>query len=90
MIAGILYGISVGITSPTLFAWAIDLCPENVRGRSISTIFIALEAGIMVGSLATNYLYANNIANLPTVYSAAAFCGFLAWLYLLFGVRTKR
>lgn len=90
MVAGILYGISVGITSPTLFAWAIDLCPENVRGRSISTIFIALEAGIMVGSLATNYLYANNLANLPIVYGAAAFCACLAWAYLLFGVSTKR
>lgn len=84
IVVGILYGISIGITSPTLFAWVIDLCPENVRGRGISTVFISLEAGILVGSLVTNYLYADNLANLPVVYMVCAVLGFLAWLYLLF------
>jgi len=86
MIGGILYGISVGINSPTLFAWTIDLCPTETRGKAIATIFIALEAGILMGALLTNYMYANDLANITTVYLVAMLFALAAWAYLQFVV----
>lgn len=89
LIGGVLYGISVGINSPTLFAWVIDLCGTNKRGRAISTVFIALEGGILMGSLVTNYLYADNLQNISAVYLTAMSCAVVALLYLQFGTKRK-
>ncbi len=83
-IGAVIYGISAGINSPTLFAWAIDLCPEQTRGKGIATLFISLEAGIFTGSLATNYIYLNQISNLPAVFMTAAGFGCIALLYIIF------
>lgn len=83
-VAAVIYGISAGINSPTLFAWAIDLCPEKTRGKGIATLFIALEAGIFLGSLTTNYIYLNKLQNLPAVFIVSACFGVIALLYLEF------
>lgn len=56
-LAAVIFGVATGISSPTLMAWTADLSPENRRGVGAGTMFIALEIGIMVGSLATLWLY---------------------------------
>lgn len=57
-ISAVLYGIGQGFNAPSLFAWAGDLGGIENRGKSISTLFISLELGIIVGGLLSGYLIA--------------------------------
>lgn len=63
VIGAIIYGTSAGLNSPTLFAWAADLGYEKARGKAMSTLFIALESGIMIGSYFGATIYNNNSNN---------------------------
>jgi len=56
--SAVLYGIGQGFNAPSLFAWAGDLGGMENRGRSISTLFISLELGIIIGGLLSGYLIA--------------------------------
>lgn len=49
-IAGIIIGFASGINSPTLSAWSADRSPKNALGRGMSTLYIALELGVVLGS----------------------------------------
>lgn len=55
-ISAALYGIGQGFNAPSLFAWASDLGGTENRGRSISTLFISLELGVIVGGLSSGYI----------------------------------
>ncbi|GAB4400939.1 MAG: MFS transporter [Microscillaceae bacterium] len=79
--AGI-FGLAVGMSSPTLFAWTIDLSREAHRGRAIATVFIALEVGIGMGALLSGWLYDNQISRLPLAFLLAGGLAGLAWLFL--------
>jgi MFS family permease len=50
------YGIGIGMVSPTIFAWTIDLAPEEFRGRAMATLYISLEISIGLGALLSGYL----------------------------------
>lgn len=56
--SAVLYGIGQGFNAPSLFAWAGDLGGIENRGKSISTLFISLELGIIIGGLLSGYLIA--------------------------------
>jgi len=56
-IGATIFGISTGISSPTIFAWTADLSHENRRGVGAGTLFIALELGIVLGSSSTMITY---------------------------------
>jgi MFS family permease len=45
------YGIGQGFNAPSLFAWASDVATPENRGKALSTIFIALETGVIIGGL---------------------------------------
>jgi MFS family permease len=45
------YGIGQGFNAPSLFAWASDVATPQNRGKALSTIFIALETGVIIGGL---------------------------------------
>jgi len=53
-------GFSLGIISPAVFAWVIDLSVEERRGRGTATLYIALEIGIGSGALISSWIYNNN------------------------------
>lgn len=80
----VLYGLAVGINTPTLFAWTIDLSEEKLRGRAMSTMFIALEIGIGVGALLSGFLYNNDPANFKLTFWAGGVVACLAFIYLIF------
>jgi MFS family permease len=88
-IASVLFGISTGICSPTLFAWTADLSPENRRGIGAGTMFIALELGICLGSIITNVLYQNKKANIELVFYFGT-CAVLATMAYLVWHLVKR
>lgn len=81
--ASIVFGIGTGISSPTLFAWTADLSHSNRRGIGASTLFIALEFGIMFGSTSTLLTYNNEIDSLPYVFGVGVLFSLFAIIYLI-------
>ncbi len=84
MIAAGCVGFSAGIASPAVFAWVIDVSPEEKRGRAMATVYIALEIGIGMGAILSAWFYANNHENFPMAYFISAGFTLLAWVYLQF------
>jgi len=79
--ASIIFGVAIGMNSPTLFAWAVDLSNEKYRGRAMSTIFISLEIGIGFGALLSGWLYENDSDNFKITFLAGAAIAFTAFIY---------
>jgi MFS family permease len=63
MAGAIVFGIGLGMNSPSIFAWAIDLSHDQNRGKSLATVYIALEAGIGLGALGSAWVYDNKPQN---------------------------
>ncbi len=80
------FGVSMGILSPVLSAWTVDLSSDHNRGRAIATMYISLEAGIGLGAFLSAALFANKRENLPLVflYMAAFAGGALIYSILLY------
>jgi MFS family permease len=68
ILGGITFGMATGMCTPTLIAWAIDLSHEQQRGRALSTVYMALEAGIGLGAIVGGFMYQGNIQNLLLAY----------------------
>ncbi|GAB3198012.1 MFS family permease [Pontibacter aydingkolensis] len=83
LLAGMLFGVAVGMNSPTVFAWTIDLSHEAHRGRAMATMYIALEAGIGLGALSSGWLYSNNVANFTLTFWVSAGFAAVSFLYLV-------
>ncbi len=84
-LAAVLFGIASGLSSPSLFAWTADLSDPEHKGRGTGTMFIALEMGIMFGSISTLLIYDNTMETLQwCLYIAAIMCmlsvGYLQFL----------
>ncbi|MGA0559366.1 MFS transporter [Larkinella sp. VNQ87] len=83
LLAGVLFGISTGMYSPTAQAWTVDLSHAGNRGRALATMYIALEAGIGLGAYLSASIYHNQTEQFPMAFCfIAAFSG-LAFLYLV-------
>ncbi|ODS84699.1 MAG: MFS transporter [Cytophagaceae bacterium SCN 52-12] len=78
---GFLYGISMGILSPVLSAWTVDLSNDQNRGRALSTMYLALEAGIGTGAWLSAFLFANQFQNLKLAFLVNAFLAAAAAVY---------
>ncbi|SEJ42686.1 Predicted arabinose efflux permease, MFS family [Dyadobacter sp. SG02] len=86
------FGISMGILSPVLSAWTVDLSGDHNRGRAIATMFISLEAGIGLGAFLSAELFANQRENLPLVFfSMAAFAlAALSYTVVIYQFKKRR
>ena len=81
-ISAFLFGFGIGICSPTIYAWTIDLSDENHRGRGIATMYIALEIGIGLGALISGLVYQNDIQNVPAIFYLSALLVMAGFVYL--------
>lgn len=90
IIAAIVFGFATGISSPTLFAWTADLSHEDRRGVGAGTLFLALEFGIISGSLITLLVYDNGPSGVYKAFTIGACSAGLALLVLIFQVRKSR
>lgn len=86
------FGIAMGILSPVLSAWTVDLSGDHNRGRAIATMFISLEAGIGLGAFLSAELFENQRQNLPLVfYSMAAFAlAALSYTVIIYQFKKRR
>ena len=87
LIAATLYGLAMGILSPTINAWIIDLSNSTTKGKSIATMYIALEAAIGLGALFSGWYYQDVLEKIPMTFFVSAFFVFLGLIYMIF---TKR
>jgi len=85
-----LYGLGGGITSPTIFAWTVDLSDEIRRGRGISFMYLAMEVGIGVGALSSGFIHGDNDANLSNTFWASLVFIVIGFIYLLISWKNKR
>jgi MFS family permease len=85
-----IFGIAAGLSSPTIFAWTIDLADEKHRGRAMATMFIALEAGIGVGGVVAGYSYNNNPDNFVISFTISGVLAFFAAGYLVYYMKLSK
>lgn len=81
--AAIVYGLAMGILSPALNAWTVDLSPSSEKGKGISTMFIALEAGIGLGALLSGWYYQDAYQNIPHTMLGCAFLAVVGFGFLV-------
>lgn len=88
--SSVVFGIAVGMNTPTIYAWTIDLSNQKARGRGLATMYIALEIGIGLGAFISGYIYANDITQLKTAFVVAAGLAFVGFLFLQFGLVKRK
>ncbi len=77
------YGLAMGILSPSLSAWTFDLSPADKRGKGVATMFIALEAGIGLGALFSGWYYQSKYEHIPEAMLGCAFLALVGIFFLL-------
>ena len=82
--AAVLYGISVGLNSPAITAWTVDLGNPLYKGRALASMYIAMEAGIGLGAYLSVFIYHNNAAHFPLTFYCTSAATLLASVYLMF------
>jgi MFS family permease len=91
MVSAVFFGVSVGMNTPTIYAWTIDLSQDHLRGKGLATMYIALEVGIGLGALITGWIYGNQIENLREAFITCAALSLLGFFFLNFGLNwTKK
>jgi len=88
--SSVAFGIAVGMNTPTIYAWTIDLSLDKARGKGLATMYIALEVGIGLGAFIAGYIYANDISNLRVAFIVCAAAAFLGFLFLTFGLNWSK
>jgi MFS family permease len=88
--AGIVYGASVGLNAPAIFAWTADLARPGATGLALGTMMLAMEIGIGAGALFAGYLYAGDLDRIAWVYGTCAVWAALAALRLAWLARRSR
>jgi len=90
MAAAVVYGISVGLNSPAVTAWTVDLGRPDHRGRALASMYIAMEAGIGLGAYFSAFIYNNHAVNFPLTFYVIAGITLLATLYLSFVYKPRQ
>ncbi|MFC5413042.1 MFS transporter [Larkinella bovis] len=84
LLAGVVFGISMGMYSPTAQAWTVDLSHAGNRGRALATMYIALEAGIGLGAYLSAFLYGNKTDRFSLAFLVTAVFSLISFLYLVY------
>lgn len=89
ILSSICLGLGIGMSSPAIYAWTIDLSDDKFRGRGIATMYIFLEAGIGMGALLSGYLYSQNADNTIIPFLLSAGLSSIAFFYLIFSNKKR-
>lgn len=84
IVAAIVFGFATGISSPTLFAWTADLSHKDRRGVGSGTMFLALEFGIITGSVITLLVYDNRPSGVYRAFIIGACSALIALTFLIY------
>lgn len=75
-------GFSLGSASPSVFAWAIDRCDDENRGKALATVYIALEISIGFGAVFSAWIYDSNPDQFGSTFVLLAAITLFALLFL--------
>ncbi|MEC8693367.1 MAG: MFS transporter [Bacteroidota bacterium] len=89
-ISAILYGIGQGFNAPSLFAWTSDVASKENRGKSLSTLFITLELGIIFGGLGSGYLLTKINLGYSSVFTMNLIAFAVAFALSIYYIRSKQ
>lgn len=89
-ISAFVYGISIGMSSPTVFAWTADLADTKKIGRAFATMYIALEVGIGIGAFVSAKIYSNNPNNFGYTFGLGAITAIVALIFSIIKYRAKQ
>lgn len=67
-LGALIYGASIGINMPTVFAWTTDLAQPGKIALALGTMLMALEVGIGVGALYSGFRFEGMVARIPELY----------------------
>ena len=81
-LAGVIYGISIGVTRHTIFAWTADLAVKGKLALALSTMLIGLELGIFLGAFVSGLIFNGDISRIYLSYWIAAGVSLSAAVYL--------
>ena len=84
IVAAIVFGFATGMSSPTLFAWTADLSHKDRRGVGAGTMFLALEFGIITGSVITLLVYDNRPSGVYRAFIIGACSALIALTFLIY------
>lgn len=90
MVSAVVFGVAVGMNTPTIYAWTIDLSLDHLRGKGLATMYIALEIGIGLGALVAGWIYGNHIENLREAFLLCAALSLVGFLFLNFGLNWSK
>nr|WP_299070739.1 MFS transporter [uncultured Allomuricauda sp.] len=83
LIGASIYGLAMGIMSPAINAWTIDLSRPMQKGKAMATMYIALETGIGLGALCSGWYYQEVIQRIPLIMYCCAGLALLGVGYIL-------
>ncbi|WP_062058210.1 MFS transporter [Aquimarina longa] len=78
------YGLAMGVLSPALNAWTIDMSHPDHRGKAMATMYISLEVGIGLGAFFSGWYYQDDMYRIPIIIYTCALMAVLAFVYMLF------
>ena len=70
-LGGLIYGASIGINMPTVFAWTADLAQPGKIAVALGTMLMALEIGIGFGAVYSGIRFQGDIGTIPELYYMA-------------------
>lgn len=84
MVGAGIYGLAMGVATPAIYAWTIDLSLPGQKGKAMATMYIAMEAGIGLGALLSGWYYQESISRIPHTFYASAILALIGVVYILF------
>jgi len=82
-LGALLYGASIGINMPTVFAWTTDLAQPGKIALALGTMLMALEVGIGAGAVYSGMRFQGIIERIPELYYVGGFGTAIAAIALL-------
>jgi MFS family permease len=82
-LAGVIYGMSIGINMPAIFAWTADLAKPGKVALALGTMLMALEVGIGAGAVYSGYQFAGDLTAIPGLYATCGAFGLVMFWILL-------
>jgi MFS family permease len=84
------FGVAMGVLSPVLSAWTVDLSGDYNRGRAIATMYITLETGIGLGAFLSAAIFDNQNKNLAIAFFTMAGFALAALVYSVLLYQSKK
>lgn len=82
-IGGAIYGVSVGINMPTIFAWTVDFAKKGRTALALGTMLMSLEIGIGIGALSSGWIFYGEIERINYAYWTCVAAGVVGIVLLL-------